>query len=148
METDEDRQTEGGCGHEEPHRADWKGRISDAPLHSPPSSAFNPCPQYHPVLLIPTHIKRPKCPPRYCKLRRKKGSNELDLRIFKVFPTLGMPQSHLTLRYPINGTPPGSSAHGISQATGMGCCLLLQGIFSTQGSNPHLLCLLHWRADS
>ena len=27
--------------------------------------------------------------------------------------------------------------------TGVGCHLLLQGIFLTQGSNPHLLCLLH-----
>ena len=24
----------------------------------------------------------------------------------------------------------------------------LQGIFPTQGSNPRLLCLLHWQADS
>ena len=32
--------------------------------------------------------------------------------------------------------------------TGVGCSFLLQGIFLTQGSNPHLLCLLHWQADS
>ena len=32
--------------------------------------------------------------------------------------------------------------------TGMSCHALLQGIFSTQGSNPCLLCLLHWQADS
>ena len=32
--------------------------------------------------------------------------------------------------------------------TGVGCHLLLQGIFPTQGSNPHLLCLLHWQVDS
>ena len=57
MERDEYRQIEGGCGHEEPHRADWRGRISDAPLHSLPSSALNPCSQDHPVLLTPTHIK-------------------------------------------------------------------------------------------
>ena len=30
----------------------------------------------------------------------------------------------------------------------MGCHFLLQGVFSNQGSNPHLLCLLHWQADS
>ena len=30
----------------------------------------------------------------------------------------------------------------------MGCHSLLQGIFPTQGSNPCLLCLLHWQADS
>ena len=36
---------------------------------------------------------------------------------------------------------PGSSDHGISQAknTEVGCHFLLQGIFPTQGSNPHLL---------
>ena len=30
----------------------------------------------------------------------------------------------------------------------VGCHFLLQGIFPTQGSNPYLLCLLHWQADS
>ena len=29
-----------------------------------------------------------------------------------------------------------------------GSPFLLQGIFLTQGWNPHLLCLLHWQADS
>jgi len=29
----------------------------------------------------------------------------------------------------------------------VGCHALLQGIFLTQESNPHLLCLLHWQAD-
>ena len=28
------------------------------------------------------------------------------------------------------------------------CHFLIQGIFLTQGSKPHLLCLLHWQADS
>ena len=32
--------------------------------------------------------------------------------------------------------------------TGVGCYFLLQGIFLTQGSNPHLLCLLHCQVDS
>ena len=32
--------------------------------------------------------------------------------------------------------------------TGVGCHALLQGIFPTQGSNPRLLRLLHWEADS
>ena len=31
---------------------------------------------------------------------------------------------------------------------GVGCHALLQGIFLTQGSNPHLLGLLHWQMDS
>ena len=32
--------------------------------------------------------------------------------------------------------------------TGAGCHALLQGIFLTQGLNPRLLCLLHWRLGS
>ena len=32
--------------------------------------------------------------------------------------------------------------------TGVGCHFLLQGIFLTQGSNPRLLCLLHWHLGS
>ena len=32
--------------------------------------------------------------------------------------------------------------------TGWGCHFLLQGIFPTQGSNQHLLRLLHWQANS
>ena len=31
--------------------------------------------------------------------------------------------------------------------TGVGCHFLLQSIFLMQGSNLHLLCLLHWQAD-
>ena len=34
-----------------------------------------------------------------------------------------------------------------SKNTGVGCHFLLQGIFLTQGSNPRLLCLLHWQAN-
>ena len=46
---------------------------------------------------------------------------------------------------------PDSSIHGMDlpgKNTGVGCHFLLQGIFLTQGSNPHLLCLLHWQVDS
>ena len=41
----------------------------------------------------------------------------------------------------------GSSLHGDSPGknTGVGCHALLQGIFLTQESNPHLL---HWQANS
>ena len=42
---------------------------------------------------------------------------------------------------PVDCSPPGSSVHGDSPGknTGVGCHALLQGIFSTQGSNPGLL---------
>ena len=45
---------------------------------------------------------------------------------------------------------PGSSVHGIFTArnTGVGYHFLFQEIFQTQESNPHLLLLLHWQADS
>ena len=36
---------------------------------------------------------------------------------------------------------------GIIQAQILGCHFLPQGILFTQGSNPHLLGLLHWQAD-
>ena len=42
-------------------------------------------------------------------------------------------------------SPPGSSWDSPDKNTGMGCRALLQGIFSAQGSNLHLLCLLHWQ---
>ena len=46
-------------------------------------------------------------------------------------------------------SPPGSSVHDSpGKNTGVDCCPLLQGIFPTQGSNLHLLGLLHWQADS
>ena len=38
--------------------------------------------------------------------------------------------------------------HAQSISCGVGCHLLLQGIFPIQGSNPCLLHLLHWQADS
>ena len=62
----------------------------------------------------------------------------------KLFP------SCLTLCHPVDGSPPGSSVHGVSlgKNTGVSCHALLQGIFPTQGSNPCLLCLLHWHAGS
>ena len=51
---------------------------------------------------------------------------------------------------PVDCSMPRSSVHGIfpGKNFGVGCHFLLQGIFPTQGSNPGLLCLLHWQADS
>ena len=51
--------------------------------------------------------------------------------------------SCLTVCDPLDCNPPGSSVHGISQAsildTGGGCHFLLQGIFPIQGWNSGLL---------
>ena len=56
-----------------------------------------------------------------------------------------------TLCDPMDYSPPDSSVHGVLQARTLeweGCHFLLQGIFLTQGWNPHLLCFLNWQADS
>ena len=55
-----------------------------------------------------------------------------------------------TLCDPTAQSPPGSSVHGIFQAMILEQIghYLLQEIFLTQGSNPHLLRLLHWQAGS
>ena len=46
---------------------------------------------------------------------------------------------------------PGTVAHHAPLSmrfSGVDCHAFLQGIFPTQGSNPRLLCLLHWEAGS
>ena len=54
-------------------------------------------------------------------------------------------QLYLTLCDPVDCSPPSSSVHGIVQARRrVSCHALLQRIFLAQGSNLHLLCLLHW----
>ena len=59
-------------------------------------------------------------------------------------------QSCLTLCNPMDCSLPGSSVHRILQARIMEwvATSYLQGIFLTQGLNPHLLCLLHWQVGS
>ena len=59
-------------------------------------------------------------------------------------------QSCPTLCGPRDCSPSASSVHGIFQARILGrvCRFLLQGIFQTQGSNSHLLHILHWQASS
>ena len=51
---------------------------------------------------------------------------------------------------PMNYGPSGISVHGILQTRILEWVAmpLLQGIFPTQGSNPQLLCLLHWQGGS
>ena len=54
-----------------------------------------------------------------------------------------------TLPGSMDCSAPSSSVHGISrQEYWSGCHFLLQRIFLSQGLNLHLLCLLHWQADS
>ena len=57
-------------------------------------------------------------------------------------------QSPLTLGNLMDCSAPGSSVSWDSpgEITGVECLALLQGIFLTQGSSPHLLYLLPWQA--
>ena len=59
-------------------------------------------------------------------------------------------QLYLTLCDPMDYSLPGSSDHGILLARILewGDIPSLQGIFPTQGSNPHLLHRLHWQVYS
>ena len=57
-------------------------------------------------------------------------------------------QSCPTLYDPMDCSLPGSSVHGLLQARILEWVALHQGIFPTRGSNPHLLCLLHWQVGS
>ena len=50
--------------------------------------------------------------------------------------------------HPMDCSPQSTSVHGIPQNTGVGCHLLLQGIFLTQGLTLCLLHLLHSQAYS
>ena len=57
-------------------------------------------------------------------------------------------QSCLTLCDPMDYSLPGSSVDFPGKNTVVGYHALLQGIFSTQGLNLTLLCLLRWWASS
>ena len=57
---------------------------------------------------------------------------------------------HVQLCNPANCSPPAFSVHGVHQAKILDWVAMCssRGIFLTQGSNPRLLDLLHWQADS
>ena len=67
--------------------------------------------------------------------------------IASVLDAWSVAKSRLTLYDPMDYGPPGSSVHGILQVRILEW-VALQGTFPIQGPNPHLLCLLHWQADS
>ena len=59
--------------------------------------------------------------------------------------SLSLHKYKTTLNLPVAFSYCSWGSHG--QNTGVGCHFLLQGIFPTQGSNLHLLCLLHWQVE-
>ena len=89
----------------------------------------------------------PKCMPVTMSVGKLQNSESVNVSTCLHAKSL---QSCLTLCNPLDSSSPGSSVHGILQGknTGVGCHALLQRIFLTQGSNLHLLCLLHWQEGS
>ena len=82
-----------------------------------------------------------------------RDSSELDnfyFIFFLIFQTLHNCISFEKYVTPWTISQPGSFCPWVSPGmrTGGGCHILLQGIFPTQGSNPHLLQLLHRQAGS
>ena len=74
-----------------------------------------------------------------------------DVHICSGFECLLVPQSCPTLCDPMGYIQPIRLLcpwDFPGKNTGVGCHFLLQGIFPTQGSNPHFLYLLHWQTDS
>ena len=94
-------------------------------------------------------------PPEAGRRGRDPPTQPCSLRV-KVLVKLLATQSCPTLCDPMDCSPPGSSVHGDSPGknTGVGCRVLLQGIFPTQGLNLGLLhcrwilCQLSYRESS
>ena len=82
----------------------------------------------------------------FSPLRRYKYKNF----ICTVFLFFAQMLSHVQLCNPMGYSPPGSSVHGILLARILEWVAIppLKGVSWSQGSNPHLLCLLHWQVDS
>ena len=84
------------------------------------------------------------------QLRNHTGHQKPSLQPNQVFPLIccycSVAKSCPTLWDPIDCSKPGSSVHGVLQATILQwVCHFLKGIFPDQGLNP---CLLHWQGDS
>ena len=87
------------------------------------------------------------------KEESKKADLKLNIRKMKIMasgPILCVLSqfSHVRLCDPMHCSIPGSSVHGILQATILECHDLLQGIFPTQGFNPHPSEFLCWQVGS
>ena len=74
--------------------------------------------------------------------------NVISLRLFLLTGLESESESHSVLSDSLQPYGLYSPWNSPSQNTGVSCRALLQGIFLTQGLNPHLLCLLHWQGCS
>ena len=74
------------------------------------------------------------------QMRKLRHTGMLSAQLLQLYPTL-RPHGLESARLLCPWDSPGKNI-------GAGCHFLLPGIFPTQGSNPCLLWLLHWQADS
>ena len=107
-------------------RRDWSDLARTAHTERLPFPLF-------PSLYSSPFILSPGCPEVSVKAGDVAGTTVL----FEVYVLVT--QSRLTLCNPMDCRPPGSSVHGIlGTNTGVSYHSLLQGLFSTRGSNPGL----------
>ena len=88
----------------------------------------------------------PEKPNRDCSWKGFGIKGSLPSSLLLILCVFSVTQLCPTLCIPMDCSPPGSSVHGDSPGknTGVGCHFLLQGSFSTQGSNQCILRLLHF----
>ena len=92
--------------------------------------------------------------PRVChhsNFINRKTETQVITQVTLLFNTIAWVVSHSVMYdSPTLWTSlPGCSLHGTFPGKNIGVgCHFFQGIFPTQGSNPHLLHLLHWQMDS
>ena len=104
----------------------------------------NPSYERHTDALLDKPIKWYKCSSNSCLENQTIFFSLLNVsRLFCICPG----QVALVMSDSLRPHGPGSSVHGDSpgKKTGVGCHVLHQGIFLTQGLNPHLLQFLHCR---
>ena len=103
-------------------------------------------PSSHLILCRPLLLLPPKTGRAIQKANWLFLCSEINFFPYDLVSYCSVAKSCLTFRDPMDWSTPGSSVHGLLQAKILECChFLLQGIFTTQGSNP---CLLHWQASS
>ena len=110
--------------------------------------------------LWPIHVDIRQKPTQYCKaiILQDQGSSSCALHYrvdSRPLYLQGSPHCVLCVLSHFSSRPCGPQPARLlcpwgssGKNTGVGCHALLQGIIPTQGSNQHLLCLLHWRATS
>ena len=97
-------------------------------------------PSSHLILCRPLLLLPPKTGRAIQKANWLFLCSEINFFPYDLVSYCSVAKSCLTFCDPMDWSTPGSSVHGLLQAKILECChFLLQGIFTTQGSNPGLL---------